>query len=1011
MKELFLFIRNNRIIYKVSIVSILVLMLISVMQINPKNVEKNSVSLELVEMDEAIMFYARDNYGIFTSYPSSNSIDSTTLERLGISYGGKDDDGYHKIVLSGTNFKSKSNMGLVIFATNVNIVLTEGTTNKISSSNNIKGEVKEFNAIENMGGNIKITGKGTLEVSCYNSEENNESVDNNMPKNAIVAYHLTEETGKIIIESGTVIAKANGANGTAIYGRMSVEINGGTVEAYGGDKGSTSGIKSDKKINIENATVSVKASSEDQCVSGIYTEYDGHGDSITISNNAKVNVDVSTTNDTCSGSGISSGKLDINNSTVNVKMNGNSLAGLKTVYGTGGDYPAVPAEYRRRMLINESTITITGDKCYDSAAIAAYDSDASIIGSKINIDVKNSEKVVDESGLFGIGAWKDRVDCDDGGNITITNSYVKDNVYTNNGAAIFAKKDITINTSNIEAYADGVEGTRIVGLHAGGKLIVNSGRIAAKGKTLAIDITDGANSLTLDTSNSVGMIAVSTDYDIASLEEYDANSWWDYKYMEIGTIYDYYLRYDPATGNLYKVWGLSAKSERTEGPLDFSNVPGLDKSYTPNDDGEYELIMDGFNFVTTAMKGLEIRNTKCWVNDNNSYDLEKGAVHTSVIQVVDGSTNRIVVKNQDRGTDCGVIECNTRMNIIGSGSIDITYDSSNNSDINKAYPIYGIMLGKYYDAYIAYLCKFKLTIENTKININICGSNSVGEFCKGIYCGEGRYINMDLNINVSNNFHTYGIINYSKGAINGATNFENSNVKIDLKCESDFNVCGINSSYISIKNSNLKVKGSRQAFSSLPTLFSDGDYDSAVLCTSKTYKPSIESYTESDLERYPILSADNISTYKYVEIGQVPNYYYRYKDNNLYKVSKDSSTETLVDSDPSGCTVVDGKLQLNGFNFVTTAPKVIDIVNTDASVGTSIEVLGENNLVNVSRIEETNTICSENNLTINGTGTLNLINKNNATCRGIYVDNNDDLAKLSVNNITQTSHINFSYVP
>ena len=57
MKGLLLFIKNNRIIYKASIVSIIILMFISVMQINPNN-ENKTISGTPLTADYTICFDA-----------------------------------------------------------------------------------------------------------------------------------------------------------------------------------------------------------------------------------------------------------------------------------------------------------------------------------------------------------------------------------------------------------------------------------------------------------------------------------------------------------------------------------------------------------------------------------------------------------------------------------------------------------------------------------------------------------------------------------------------------------------------------------------------------------------------------------------------------------------------------------------------------------------------------------------------------------------------------------------
>ena len=781
MKELFLFIKNNRIIYKISIVSILILMLISVMQINPKNVEKNSVSGDLVEKDYAIMFGEIEGNAVFLDSINGGSIDDATLTSLGISYGDLDENGYHKIVLSGTNFKSTSNMGLIIDGVDVNIVLTDGTTNKISSSYNANAD--EFYGIVNRGGTIKITGEGTLETSCYNLEKINESDEIYKTTCAISASSSEDGSnkGKVIIESGTVIAKANGAYGTAIYGEKSVDILRGTVKAYGGDKGSTSGISAQEKINIANATVDVKVSSEDLCVSGIHTEYDGHGDSITISNNAEVNIDVATTKCNEDGSGISSGRLHITESIVNVKMNGKAIVGLKTVYTIGEEYPEVPAEYKREMIIDRSKVTIKGNKCYDSAAIAAYDSNATISGSEIDVNVKNSEKVATKNGLYGINVWREN--SVEGGDISIDNSNIDIKVYNNEAAAIQAFNDITTSNSNIEASVDGEEQNPwMVGINVGGKLTVNSGRVVAKGKNEAINIKDMTvdnidSKLVLDTNNSVNVIVASTDYNIADVDKYSTSSWWDYKYMEIGTIHDYYLKFVAENKTMYKVTTEQETTTNSEGKtvvnmVDVASTPIESDGWSigiVNDDmikkGEYNelykglpiLELDNMQFVTNQLYGLYIEGD-------------------CVINVKDGTRNLIEATGVNDSPYTYSIYSDNNIKFVGNGDIDLYSVKAKKIDAGNT--SYGISVND-------------IEINNTTINITVRGYDTYGIYVNSMECNiRGGNITLDMQAS----HYAYGL-------------YSNSNMSIFNDAILDIDIYGSHGSGICAKQGRVLVSG------------------------------------------------------------------------------------------------------------------------------------------------------------------------------------------------------------
>ncbi len=138
---------------------------------------------------------------------------------------------------------------------------------------------------------------------------------------------------------------------------------------------------------------------------------------------------------------------------------------------------------------------------------------------------------------------------------------------------------------------------------------------------------------------------------------------------------------------------------------------------------------------------------------------------------------------------------------------------------------------------------------------------------------------------------------------------------------------GLSAEEISITGGIVVTKGGAKAIgvSAVDKLILDkgGDMSTELIEGSTVYA---DTYTHSDIIDYP--SINSLASYKYIKIGEVPTYYYKYTNNKLYKVSKDSTvTELNSTTWPTGCSVTeDGKLELNGFNFVTTANKVIYIV-------------------------------------------------------------------------------------
>ncbi|MBE5934520.1 MAG: hypothetical protein E7262_01845 [Lachnospiraceae bacterium] len=134
------------------------------------------------------------------------------------------------------------------------------------------------------------------------------------------------------------------------------------------------------------------------------------------------------------------------------------------------------------------------------------------------------------------------------------------------------------------------------------------------------------------------------------------------------------------------------------------------------------------------------------------------------------------------------------------------------------------------------------------------------------------------------------------------------------------------------------------------TIGSESSIDSTatrVLEAHKQYKNSYEG--DTGLEMY--LNVALLEDYKYAKIATVPTNFFRYYEdlNKLCKVSYDGRVEIALTEDtwPEGLSIVDNKIVMNGFEYVTVAEKVLDIFGNG-----NIIVEGKNTLKTASGIAD-----------------------------------------------------------
>ena len=128
-----------------------------------------------------------------------------------------------------------------------------------------------------------------------------------------------------------------------------------------------------------------------------------------------------------------------------------------------------------------------------------------------------------------------------------------------------------------------------------------------------------------------------------------------------------------------------------------------------------------------------------------------------------------------------------------------------------------------------------------------------------------------------------------------------------------------------------------------------------------------DGYADADLEVYP--NGNKVSKLKYAYFASVPMKYYRFNGATgvISEVSYDGATTNNLNSStwPSGLSVEDGKLVMNGFEYASVAKQIIECVGDS-----TVYVDGDNKLTLVSGMDTEHTgIYGDSKLDITGTTT------------------------------------------
>ena len=990
MKGLFLFIKNNRIIYKISIVSILILMFISVVQINPDDMNTNKQDgfpTATQELNYTLVYNNGDFYK--TSVAESNKI-STSEYPIGLSIkkvsqveqeysisinrelmGGVED----VIVMNGVDIATNLRWTTLSLEGDVYIYLKGN--NKITSKYGDTGTIKWYSGI-NSKGNISFIGDGSLNVT-YSDESSG------------INRHTAIQSSKNIYIQGVNIFTKGSYYG--ICAEDTVRIDSGKVKAVAINCNyDTTGIRGKNSVEINGGEVSVASNSSNTWAGGISTGKNGEGDSIKITG-GKVDISVSNPNPNSISMGLDSGKITLSGGETNININGNKCTGIGAIGSTSGN---------GLYISDNAKISVDGNVTGASYGINSSSNMLDIKGGNISIKLRNA---INDNKVIGIRLYSSIMSMSSGNLDVSVDVYrendkqygIADGIYAINSSSnmevsggnlrvktngrslstgVNVGGNVTISGGSIEARNTN-KTEQGYGINVSGTLSIQGGYLTAQGNSRAVNL-QGIESISMGSSvekgYSVSVIAASTDFDGKTLEDYDNNQLSSYKYIEIGKVYNYSLKYNASSGTLHKV---STDSEllTDANKIDSSDLPGWE---IVNEAGKNVLVLKGLDFVTSKTNGLMI---VC--NDDGN----------SSIRLQEGISNRIGVVSQSNSPIFG-ITCDKSLEIRGSGELDITVNANEGSGIFLPSDEGTLELDStriiFRERTKNYGCGINMSgainIKNSIVEMDIV-SNGMGQgISTGVLgtsnTGEIKIyksnIKLDINTvnggitgintkgNISFSDNSYIDLNYNSGGENNCTGLNGDGLTIDKSSlnmiidNDNDSVSGMNfktmnidggDSYISVKgakygqgincSTSYTQKGGRVVIdsgdirgiytSSGSINVDDGTLEitsaNIVMSKAPTITDANVSISEYILQsdstktlKYTGANVTNIPSYSHVIIE--PNYFYKYASGKLYKCQHtDDVNRDVTDTDmPTGMYIdtANNTITLDGFVFTTS---------------------------------------------------------------------------------------------
>lgn len=386
---------------KISAISIMLIMLISVVLIKPEKEKVNDENKPMI-IDYTIR-YAGDLNGdsdirdsgehrFYRVYYDYSNNEAETVERmtdaevnaLGIDYSSTSGqhgfsvvDGTHYALVEINNLNIKSKQA-VAFETVGNVSLSFKTGNNYSIESSYIENASGHYGIKATGG-LVLSNRGQVSISCANNKisGSNDNIGIYCEKEMFIFQYNDYEKGDLSIE-------AKGRNGVGIYSKNGhwLYVSGGTLDIVAGDCGNVAAIKCNKKVEVKNVNIgTLKATSSDGTAYGIICvneETASDVDDVVLLKN--VNISAAKVESSVKGSLIEGGKVEIYDG-FNLKQ-GKVLGGNVTAIRTKG----VEGDTDSGILIKDNAnINIIGDNesIGNNGAICAENADIYLGGAEI----------------------------------------------------------------------------------------------------------------------------------------------------------------------------------------------------------------------------------------------------------------------------------------------------------------------------------------------------------------------------------------------------------------------------------------------------------------------------------------------------------------------------------------------------------------------------------------------------------------------------------------------------
>ena len=886
-----------------------------------------------------------------------------------------------------------STLGVGIQATN-DINITGGTTTVKSTRGH---------GIESTNGGITVGGNGKVDITSTDNAMNVVGIDKTITFASSVESILKGDNAGINIGNGNLIFNNTG-NITVTGGNKGI-VSSGAIEINTSGSGNT--IVNGKDIGIESNSMIM--------TSGTLTVNKVDNSWVSPSAGIKTNtfsmsngtLNVTNNGDNTSGIYVTGTSFGINGGTINITSNGSYTNGIysdipMTIGDNVGNTDVIETNINikqsssndvsghginctNEVTINEGNVTIGDDYTYNYAV--------SSNGLTINggdLQAKGASRGINATGLLTlnggsiyasntvVGDNKYIINCENG--LTVDGGYINVAANSDHGRAVMVESgNATINNGNIEIdvngnCARGIEANS--NLIIGGKGTTSGPSIIIKGNIQGNDVEDAfgcgilfkneftmnSGELTIDMKNLTDTTAIS------GIRAYGNTSTMTIKGGNININVD--VKQSDGTYGHGDGMSLAGTLTLNGGKL-VSKTNGTLLNSAALDTSANVTVNGGIAEFRNTNTLDDVNNTGVGICSSTTLNINGGSViaqgmHKAVI--LSGNTNI----NYAQETNDFSITTLVSTDYLGNNLI--TYDNISSFDSYRY-----IEFGALFKKMLKYIAnENKIYIGETTGGLNVTPDTSLLTQI-GISTGASNGNLIFNNMNFQSKLE-YGLIIEGDTTIQLVDNTSNT-----IGANKNENGVGINStSNITFTGSgNLKVTGASRAINVNKIIYDGGtDYQLKTVCTSTSVTPTI-------VTEYP--TSPDYTSSKYVEIGPVANYYFKYNANQgkMYKVIPGGDTTALFMNNQlvPGWSIKDDKtLELDDFKFVTLANIGLMI---DESATVSFVDNNEITLLNGSQPTYQGMNISGD-IVLQGSGTINLgINEDtNNKYTGIYSTGN-----------------------